>query len=186
RKQVVDMVNWWFRETGALNARVRQIALWNLPPNSPTVPPPELKYGTFVNAPDGVGTGLIKAEMISKGIEVSGHSLGGYLASAFVRLFNVQLPGVHAATFNGAGFSFRSDQAFQGLESLLGPGLGAGINPSEKQQDNFYAENGINFVTNDWWFEQSGVRQPIFNEESTIPVGNHSMYKLTDTMTLAD
>ncbi|WP_167241667.1 hypothetical protein, partial [Massilia genomosp. 1] len=42
------------------------------------------------------------------------------------------------------------------------------------------------FVTNDWWFEQSGVRQPIFNEESTIPVGNHSMYKLTDTMTLAD
>ncbi|WP_222853228.1 hypothetical protein, partial [Massilia genomosp. 1] len=42
RKQVVDMVNWWFRETGALNARVRQIALWNLPPNSPTVPPPEL------------------------------------------------------------------------------------------------------------------------------------------------
>ncbi|WP_222853163.1 hypothetical protein [Massilia genomosp. 1] len=42
RKQVVDMINWWFRETGGENAPVRQIALWSLPPGASTVPPPEL------------------------------------------------------------------------------------------------------------------------------------------------
>ncbi|PSJ79170.1 hypothetical protein C7N83_13885, partial [Neisseria iguanae] len=49
--------------------------------------------------------------------------------------------------------------------------------------NNYFAEHGINVTANDWWFQQVGNRQPIFNEEGTgLP--NHYMYKITDALAL--
>ncbi|MDQ1833427.1 putative Ig domain-containing protein [Massilia scottii] len=172
RDQVADMVNWWFRETGESGKPVRQIQV--------------LSEFFFVNAADGIGTGHIKAGDLARGVEVNGHSLGGYLSSVFARLFNLQVPKMHTMTFNGAGFSLGSDKALKQLETILGPGFGMGKNPSATEQNNFYAENGINLTTNDWWFTQSGERRPIFNEESAFAVSNHYMYKLTDALSLGD
>ena len=45
--------------------------------------------------------------------------------------------------------------------------------------------HGINLTTNDWWFNQVGKRQPLFNEESTFfRHENHYMYKITDALAL--
>ena len=50
-------------------------------------------------------------------------------------------------------------------------------------QSNYFAENGINFTTNNWWFTQMGQRVGLFQEETT-GTGNHSMYRLTDMLAL--
>ncbi|NHZ66896.1 hypothetical protein [Massilia genomosp. 1] len=179
RMQIADMVNWWLRETGGPKDKVAQIRV------SVRIEEGDGITQFFEKAPDVFGTGHIAADDLAKGVEVNGHSLGGYLASAFLRLFNLQVPKIHAATFNSAGFAFGSDKAFMQLESLLGPGLGAGRYPNKTDQDNFFAENGLNAVTNTWWFTQTGERQPIFNEQS-VGIPNHFMYKLTDTLSVAD
>ena len=52
-------------------------------------------------------------------------------------------------------------------------------------QSNYFAENGINFTTNNWWFTQMGQRVGLFQEETT-GTGNHSMYRLTDMLALGN
>ncbi len=51
------------------------------------------------------------------------------------------------------------------------------------KQTNFFAQNGINVTTNDWWFTQMGTRTGLEQEEST-GTPNHSMYRLTDLLAL--
>ena len=53
------------------------------------------------------------------------------------------------------------------------------------KQTNYFAENGINFTTNNWWFTQMGQRVGLFQEETT-GTGNHSMYRLTDMLALGN
>src|SRR5690606_20071664 len=66
-----------------------------------------VKTITFVNSDvlftDDRQTGLgLQADIMNKGLTVTGHSLGGHLASAFTRLFPET--GAEALTINGAGF----------------------------------------------------------------------------------
>ena len=52
-------------------------------------------------------------------------------------------------------------------------------------QSNYFAENGINFTTNNWWFTQMGQRVGLFQEEGT-GLTNHYMYRLTDMLALGN
>ena len=118
--QLVDMVNWWLCISTPEGEMAQQIKILAYSPGADFL---------FVNAPPVAGQGLITAEDLEKGIEVNGHSLGGYLASAFSRLF----PDVtdSAVAINGAGFDFDNsnvDVLFAALGGADGFNAGKIIN----------------------------------------------------------
>ena len=168
-QQIVDMVNWWLTNTTAAGQPAKQI---------------QLSGGVLSSAPSGVGTGILSDVT---GVIVDGHSLGGHLATAFTRLFGGQAGWSidHTYTYNSAGFTPNSEQVFQQIETLLGAGVSKGYFEGIVGQSNFFAENGINVTTQNLFGGQQGLRNPLFNEESTgFP--NHYMYKLTDALALGD
>ncbi|GBU15301.1 hypothetical protein AwPolaro_06790 [Polaromonas sp.] len=177
RQQLADMVNWWLRETGADGVSVRQI-------QSATSTEPGM-YAAFEEASTtAIGTGRIRAEDLVNGVEVDGHSLGGYLASAFTYLFKAQANVTHTSTFNSAGFTLGSEAKLLQLQNLVGPEYGLGRFPNASEQTNYFAVNGLNVATNDFWFGQQGQRVEISNELDITQLGNHYMYKLTDVLAL--
>lgn len=174
-QQVRDMVNWWLRVTTPATGTVQQLryaqdaisGLWS--------------YSTYL----AQGEGLVSAAELAAGVEVTGHSLGGYLATAFSRLLGEHAHVSHITTFNSAGFAPGSESTFAEMEAVLGPSLGRPFEgPGASGQTNVFASKGINVTTNSFYFEQQGHRLGLFVEEGTgIP--NHSMYKLTDALALA-
>ncbi len=174
-RQVIDMINWWLEITTpstslATQYRYAQDAVSG-----------EWSFSTYSVA----GGNLVSASDLATGVEVSGHSLGGYLATAFTRLFGKHANVLHTTTFNSAGFAPGSESVFAELQNLIGPNLGLSSFPSQSQQTNYFAGHGLNVTTNSFWFSQQGQRVDLFNEESTgIP--NHFMYKLTDSLALAN
>ena len=167
RAQFVNMVNWWFQVTTPAGQPSRRIAASVIPGHY------------FQEAVQGVGTGLLVG--VSK-VALNGHSLGGHLASAFARIFGGVLNIEHVSTFNSAGFTPLSVLVFKDLEGLLRTGVTGFVSD---RQDNYYAKHGINLTTNSFVNSQIGERIGLFNEESTLQIANHFMYKLTDSLALA-
>ena len=151
-RQLVDMVNWWLCISTPKGEMAQQIKILAHSSGADFV---------FVNAPPVAGEGLITAEDLEKGIEVNGHSLGGYLASAFTRLFGTQANVSHTSTFNSAGFAPGSEEVFVNLQNLIGVGNGLGCFPNASEQTNYFAANGINVTTNSFWFNQVGQRDVV-------------------------
>ncbi|MBL8504580.1 MAG: hypothetical protein JNL78_14165, partial [Rhodocyclaceae bacterium] len=172
RSQIIEMVNWYLRATASTSDMfVTQLYL-----NRPFDPlTGELGPATYQVQGEGalLGAGVLIAD---------GHSLGGHLTTVFTRLFAADVS--NSYTYNGLGVGRRFPETFlRELESELG--LGTTSWPGAAKQRNLYAEHGINVATTSSWLSQNGLRIPLFNEEGTgIP--NHLMYKLTDTLALAD
>jgi len=175
---IVDMVNWWLRETTPTTELARQITYIPVKADSVDVIP------SFVEGTRVAGTGRLVG---ITNVQVNGHSMGGHMASAFARLFgagngvagSVTIQSI--ATFNSAGFNGnKSEPLFQEIQALLGTGTSS-FAPVSAKQTNFFAANGINVTTNDWWFTQMGARTGLYQEEST-GMPNHSMYRLTDLL----
>ncbi len=180
RKQIVDMVNWWFKITTPVGQNARQI---QLEPQYDSGTPPVLLGTHYIAAPDASGAGLVSATDLARGIEVNGHSLGGFLATAFTRLFGAQAHVMHTSTFNSAGFAPGSEAVFEELQNLIGPSYGLGRFPNAAEQANHFAAHGLNVTTNSLYFNQAGQRVELEQEEGTgFP--NHYMYKLTDMLAL--
>ena len=105
RTQIIDMVNWWLRETTPTNAQAKQIK-WDplrTKPGDITVLEPGVVLANSVAGQDHLaGTTTV---------QVNGHSLGGHLATAFARIFGGETSAVGSvrtegvSTFNSAGFS---------------------------------------------------------------------------------
>jgi Ca2+-binding RTX toxin-like protein len=172
--QLADMVNWWLRISTPAGQSATQI---------------KTKVGGalgeyFESTASVSGTGLISAGDLMQGIEVNGHSLGGYLATAFTRLLGSQAHVSHTSTYNSAGFAPGSETVFTNLQNLIGPSYGLGRFPNTSEQSNYFAAHGLNLTTNAFWFSQQGKRVELFNENDTSQVGNHFMYKLTDALAL--
>jgi trimeric autotransporter adhesin len=184
-QQIDDMVNWWLRETTTTGQQARQVAVV-----STTVPGTPLPVQNFVAAPQIQGTGSLVG--IGGIKSVNGHSLGGYLASSFVRLFGAQWPVESINTFNSAGFSrpasINIESGFNQLVSAIGGGIGLGS--FGNAQNNYFALNGINVTTNTWnpiGFAQYGSRIGLFQEDLTPAlIDNHFVYKLTDLLALGN
>lgn len=85
--QIVDMVNWWLRITKPQGQQAQQIQFQPL--------------SGYTLASPTTGTGEIAA--VTSIAAVNGHSLGGYLATAFTRLFGNQADVQSVSTFNSAG-----------------------------------------------------------------------------------
>lgn len=141
--QIADMVNWWLRETTRVGLPAMQIQYDDLHIPSPI----------FVAAPSVIGTGLLSDVVAIHSVD--GHSLGGYLATAFVRLFGNQWSTEQINTFNSAGFNRIESSNIQNwyaqIAQIIGPqkGFPDFVDVAAKQINN-YAENGQNFTTNDW------------------------------------
>jgi Ca2+-binding RTX toxin-like protein len=181
-QQLADMVNWWLRETTApvTDGDTRGYAPQIIVTGS----------GDFALGAPAFGTGRLIG--IGAVTSVDGHSLGGYLASAFVRLFGASWPLVSISTFNSAGFSrpatTKIEIGFNQIAALIGPTLGLGAFSSN--QNNYFALNGINVTTNTWnpiGFQQCGMRIGLFQEDAAPQgINNHYMYKLTDLLALGN
>ncbi|ODS22977.1 hypothetical protein AB835_11275 [Candidatus Endobugula sertula] len=179
-EQLVDMVNWWLREATPAGQLARQMTL-----QETHIPGTLFDFEDFVPAPGVMATGNLAN--IDRIHSVNGHSLGGYMATAFARIFGQQWDIESINTFNSAGFSRLASEnienGFNQIAEVIGHARGlSDFNSSA--HNNYFAENGINVTTNTWdpvGFKQYGERIPLFQEE-TAPLGlsNHYMYKLTD------
>ena len=184
-KQSAAMVNWWLDISSTQGTQIRQVNA-----DGPNLVP-------FLPGTPKLATGQIAAEVgaaVASGkLHVVGHSLGGHLSTVFTSLFADQV--AHASTFNGAGVF--SVGAIAGI--VAGVTIGHPINqlaqaigrtvhlPDRAKMDNFFAMNGINLTTNAATFTQLGQRIEVFNEETApLPVGNHFLYKQTDSLALAN
>ena len=187
RDQIIDMVNWWMRETTSEGNAAQQLKLTKKDVIVPGPTGPSVVTEYKVEAADtALGTGRLKDVT---NVQVNGHSLGGHLASSFARIFggatpekgSIAVDGI--STFNSAGFIRASvEPFFAEIQTLLGTGLPS-FNEVQAKQTNFFAENGINVTTNDTWFRQMGQRMGLNQEEGT-GMPNHSMFKLTDMLAL--
>lgn len=188
RDQIIDMVNWWMRETTSEGNAAQQLKLTKKDVIVPGPTGPSVVTEYKVEAADtALGTGRLKDVTH---VQVNGHSLGGHLASSFARIFggatqqkgSVTVDGI--STFNSAGFirSAEIESFFVGIQGYLHTGLPS-FDQVQAKQTNFYAQNGINVTTNDTWFRQMGQRTALNQEEGT-GMPNHSMYKLTDMLAL--
>ena len=85
RSQIIDMVNWWLRETTPTTETVRQLV--NIP--TPTGVPIPSPLSLVVPGLPAQGTGRLTG---INSISINGHSLGGHLASAFARILAAASP----------------------------------------------------------------------------------------------
>jgi Ca2+-binding RTX toxin-like protein len=179
--QLAAMVNWWLRETTPAGSPATQIGVQDF--SVAGVP-----IQNFVAAQSAVGTGLLST--VTNITSVAGHSLGGYLATAFNRIFGQRWPVLLTNTFNSAGFSalatLNIEHGFSQIADLVGSQLG--FDSFSPFQNNFFAENGINLTTNSWAFAQYGTRIALPQEDGVLLVdggaSNHFMYKLTDLLAI--
>jgi len=173
----------------------------------PSYPSPKVVFDGYGIAPTVAGTGgvLVGQSSIAG---VNGHSLGGYLATAFTRLFggalgyNVQ----NVTTFNSAGFSINNLNSvnvvgsYNQVSQLIGSSLGlVSLDAVAALQTNYYGENGIEVTTNSWaddnlmapGFHQYGQRVALYQESGLLdtpipgvkdPASNHYIYKQTDLL----
>ena len=177
------MVNWWLRETTLPSAGGPQYV-----PQITVTPDGDFMPGTSALA---IGT----LAGISTIQSVNGHSLGGYLASAFVRIFGAKWLVQGISTFNSAGFSKLAtaniENGFSQIAQVIGTGLS--LSGFSNVQNNYFAENGVNVTTNTWnpvGFQQYGTRIGFFQEDlvqlSSGGISNHFIYKITDELALGD
>ena len=194
--QIRDMANWWLKATAKAGETVKQIRVDSFETPSLTGNGTTTSY-TFAADTAVKATGELHGQ--ANAIQgVNGHSLGGYLATAFTRLFGANVSEV--STYNSAGFSDLAGEniktEFDKLVSLLGIGaLGTGsFESAGAKQTNYRAGNGVNVTTNNWgempyWalgFNQYGEKVAL-DQEDTLgfnPIANHSMFKLTDMLAL--
>lgn len=168
-RQIYDMVNWWLKNTTPAGVEAPQIGL----------------SGDIISSAAPVmGTGVLTG---IGSISVTGHSLGGHLATAFARLFGgYPLVIDDVTTFNSAGFTITSEPVFSAIEQLLPSGTSAGQFPSQNEQNNIYSANGLSATTREWLNIHYGRRIEVSNEESSDQISNHYMYKITDLLALGN
>ncbi|MEW5967529.1 MAG: calcium-binding protein [Pseudomonadota bacterium] len=141
---------------------------------------------------DARQTGLgLAADIIAKGITVTGHSLGGHLADVFDRLF----AGAGADVFkiNSAGFATGSIAGVSGnaatnIRNLFGM-LGGAASFETGNNLNLYGDKNPEIVTmNGPGLYQTGAHEAIFIEQDTFvqDAFGHGGSQMTDSLAVYD
>jgi pimeloyl-ACP methyl ester carboxylesterase len=188
-KQIIDMYNWWQRITTAPNQIYKEALAvpdagggladtFSIGLQSPIVNNMRIDVRDSGRA----GEGRLSATTV---LDVTGHSLGGNIATAFSRLFPAQTHEV--VTINGAGYS--SIGRANGNVNYLFQALGGAAQFDPAHILNVYGDHGINLVTQNLQLGllQPGNHQPVFLENSSI--GNtvgHGAGQMAHSLVLYD
>lgn len=131
--QIIDMVNYYLRAIMPANSDVNQYGIEIIDDQPTLVQLPVTQKGLGIEGLDS-----------STPITLAGHSLGGHLVQAFVRLFPSQIVGAY--TYNGAGIN-SGQNGFDKLADLLsGIASPISVNPginSDNLVTNIIAEPGV-------------------------------------------
>jgi Ca2+-binding RTX toxin-like protein len=141
---------------------------------------------------DDRATGLgLGAEIAAHGLTVTGHSLGGHLATAFTRLFSSV--GADAVAINGAGFATGVIAGLSGNAALnirnLFSMLGGATEFSGEAILNLYGDKNLEFVTmNGPGLYQQGGHKAIFIEQDAVfqDTLGHGAAQMTDSLAAYD
>jgi Ca2+-binding RTX toxin-like protein len=163
-KQIVDMYNW--------------VQTLITPPGEPLMQA-SLQTATGVVAPgDGIATRFDGTQQIvrytvpaqqgqgvlaGQTVDVTGHSLGGHLATAFSRLFPAYTHEV--LTVNGAGYGITGAL---GNTNYMFRALGGASSFNASTILNLYGTAGPNIVTQDFGLQQPGAHLPLYTEDASL------------------
>ena len=147
-EQIRDMANWWLRATAKQGDEVKQIKVDSFV--TPSLTSYTFAAGTAVKA-----TGELYGQA-GNITAVNGHSLGGYLATAFTRLFGANVQSV--STFNSAGFSDAAaanvKSEFDKLVGILGiDAMGTGSFDAAGNKQTNYRAGSKSSASNDHLFK---------------------------------
>ena len=177
RKQIANMFNWWKQITTPIGKMAEQIQVFN------HIDRPYTGYSRDLETAKAVsGLGLIDIypngeNYLLQLTDIAWVDIWHHICPSFGNEVNIE----SVNTFNSAGFISSSESFFSKIEEILT----LSKTKFYQEQNNYFALHGINLTTNDWWFNQVGKRQPLFNEESTFfRHENHYMYKITDALAL--
>ena len=202
--QVMDLLNFYIRLTNAPNELVSQFAFEEVysfqgdsPPSQPYIILDTLEMEPGVTRTTyGVINEIERAEAIgaidaSQQLKLSGHSLGGHLASAFSLL----LPSVvdHTVTFNSAGFI---GSGFNEFASIIASSINANgilnMNPAQSLETVLDVKSPLDLISSagshisgnllDIEIESVGIGEGGID----YVVGNHSMDRLVDSLAVAN
>lgn len=194
-EQIVDMVNWWLRiNAPSSNTNVAQIEYRPFASLDPLTGAVLLPAGFALSEQTVAGTGELASTTTIAG--VNGHSLGGYLSTAFAGIFGNSINIQTINTYNSAGFSNVAAQNIKNSFDQIAVALNLNgyFASVDGIQKNYLGANGVNFTTNSAadigipGFNQYGQRIGLYQEDlpggDLGPANNHSMYKLTDYLAL--
>ena len=182
--QIVDLYNYWKQLTASSGATVRlaRIVETNDPLSAGlfaavTLPGRDssfrrIEFFDQANA----GLGVINGPVSN--VAVTGHSLGGHLATAFQRLFSGTVSEVY--TVNGAG-TRDSDSVSRFFDVLAGHATSF----DAARVSNIYGSAGPNVVSGELVYAQIGGRSQIYTE-SISDVGGHGGKQMTDSAAVYD
>jgi Ca2+-binding RTX toxin-like protein len=201
--QIVDMYNWWKCVTTQRGDYVQQyeiqpIVVGAMPPSngvllfSQDAVDPDMSDAAldFYLVPKvaAMATGELVGQADLSAVSVTGHSLGGHLASAFTALFNGQVENTY--TYNGPGFieTPTNQMFFAALEgvatnNVVMPSGVAGKVIRVQANNALPGENQLEFIS-DLHGGTPGTLVQVAVEDKGIGAGNHSIVNLTDSLAL--
>jgi hypothetical protein len=169
-KQIIDMYNWWQRITTSPTATYKEAVAvpaagggladtFSIGLQSPIVNNMRIDVRDSGRA----GEGRFAPSTV---FDITGHSLGGNIATAFSRLFPTQTHEV--VTINGAGYS--SIGRANGNVNYLFQALGGASQFDPPHILNLYGDRGLNVVTQNLQIGllQPGNHQPVFLENNSL------------------
>ena len=194
-KQILDMYNWWESISTPTNST------YNV---ATSVPLSDATALARIAAGDtgGMVTEVGQAQQIvlspstQKGLgivgtdeqlDITGHSLGGHLATAFARLFPADTASV--VTINGAGYGITGsiggniDRVF----AILGGASSFDVQGISERILNLYGDRGLNIVTqnSELGLKQPGSHLPVFIENNSLDnVMGHGAAQLLHSLAL--
>jgi len=186
--QITDLYNYWKQLTSASGATVRLARIVETDdPNASAIFTPAMSVGTGSSArvsyrrieffdQAGAGLGVINGPVSN--VTVTGHSLGGHLATAFQRLFPQVVGEVY--TVNGAG-TRETDIASRFFDVLAGRHTSF----DSTRINNLYGSAGPNVVSGELVYTQIGDRGEIYTE-GIMDVGGHGNKQMTDSAAVYD
>ena len=131
----------------------------------------------YINNTLSQDTGLGEIEKGAT-INFTGHSLGGHLAYSLAEMVYASCEGQYQIgdimTYNAPGE--------WGISHLLDMDTGLQEKFIANKHIAFYAEQGANVTAGLWGVV--GTEQPVFIEQSSNPINNHSIAKLSDTLSV--
>ena len=172
-EQILDMYNWWQAVSTPATATYQRVSAVKI---SDAAASSLIAAGdTSVIVEAGQAWQIVRSATGERGlgvvgraeqVDVTGHSLGGHLATAFSRLFSGSTANV--VTVNGAGYSVLG-QASGNTDRLFAE-LGGQTSFDAGRILNLYGDRGLNVVTQNLaiGLSQPGAHEPVFIENTSL------------------